>query len=238
MTWTQIFLFFSFAQTQTYEIILTLGQAFEVAYQMAVQSRARHYVPPSSLSSEFIETKTSRPVSQSWNSMRRSAVSSSKHQQTKGKCVHFIVSNCWNGSTYKVRIFYFFLNNIWLWSHNSEKMHRPHDRYFLRHWNPNGPPPTGGVCCVCGRKWWVITLYQIHLACFPSLRVAPMGGDFVFLHTWKVMNEKFYMLLTGRWLISSGIFLGAEPSWLDSLACINSCRPSVMHWCIDISGRI
>uniref|UniRef100_A0A8D0DD18 Ankyrin repeat and sterile alpha motif domain containing 1A n=1 Tax=Sander lucioperca TaxID=283035 RepID=A0A8D0DD18_SANLU len=61
--------------TQTYEIILTLGQAFEVAYQMAMQSRARHYVPPTSLSSEVIETKTSRPVSQSWSSMRRSAVS-------------------------------------------------------------------------------------------------------------------------------------------------------------------
>ncbi|XP_044067693.1 ankyrin repeat and SAM domain-containing protein 1A isoform X11 [Siniperca chuatsi] len=60
--------------TQTYEIILTLGQAFEVAYQMAIQSRARHYVPPSSLVSEVIETKTSRPVSQSWSSMRRSAV--------------------------------------------------------------------------------------------------------------------------------------------------------------------
>ncbi|XP_078026479.1 ankyrin repeat and sterile alpha motif domain containing 1Ab isoform X8 [Epinephelus lanceolatus] len=60
--------------TQTYEIILTLGQAFEVAYQMAMQSRARHYVPPTSLTSEVIETKTSRPVSQSWSSMRRSAI--------------------------------------------------------------------------------------------------------------------------------------------------------------------
>ena len=62
-------------QTQTYEIILTLGQAFEVAYQLAVQSRARQYVPPLSLGSEVIETKASRPVSQSWNSMRRSTVS-------------------------------------------------------------------------------------------------------------------------------------------------------------------
>ncbi|MEQ2158277.1 hypothetical protein GOODEAATRI_010563, partial [Goodea atripinnis] len=62
-----------FSTIQTYEIILTLGQAFEVAYQMAVQSRARQYVPPTSLGSEFIEPKTSRPVSQSWNSMRRSA---------------------------------------------------------------------------------------------------------------------------------------------------------------------
>lgn len=66
---------FSFKQTQTYEIILTLGQAFEVAYQMAIQTRARQYVPPTSLPSEVIETKTSRPVSQSWSSMRRSAVS-------------------------------------------------------------------------------------------------------------------------------------------------------------------
>ncbi|XP_029989546.1 ankyrin repeat and SAM domain-containing protein 1A isoform X2 [Sphaeramia orbicularis] len=60
--------------TQTYEIILTLGQAFEVAYQMAIQTRARQYVPVSSLTSEVIETKTSRPVSQSWSSMRRSAI--------------------------------------------------------------------------------------------------------------------------------------------------------------------
>ncbi|KAM3877768.1 ankyrin repeat and SAM domain-containing protein 1A [Diretmus argenteus] len=60
--------------TQTYEIILTLGQAFEVAYQLAIQSRARQYVPPSTLASEVIETKTSRPVSQSWSSMRRSTI--------------------------------------------------------------------------------------------------------------------------------------------------------------------
>ncbi|XP_054639528.1 ankyrin repeat and SAM domain-containing protein 1A isoform X3 [Dunckerocampus dactyliophorus] len=59
--------------TQTYEIILTLGQAFEVAYQMTVQSRPRQYVPHSSLGSEVLETKMSRPVSQSWSSMRRSA---------------------------------------------------------------------------------------------------------------------------------------------------------------------
>lgn len=70
------------AQTQTYEIILTLGQAFEVAYQMAVQSRARQYVPPSSLGSEFVETKATRPMSQSWSSMRRSAVSISEMQST------------------------------------------------------------------------------------------------------------------------------------------------------------
>ncbi|KAM8868329.1 uncharacterized protein ACB058_006076 isoform 2-T2 [Synchiropus picturatus] len=40
---------------------------------MAVQARARHYIPPSPLVSEVIETKTSRPVSQAWSSMRRSA---------------------------------------------------------------------------------------------------------------------------------------------------------------------
>lgn len=70
-----IWRFYQLTQTQTYEIILTLGQAFEVAYQMAVQSRARQYVPPSSLVSEVVETKSSRPVSQSWSGMRRSAVS-------------------------------------------------------------------------------------------------------------------------------------------------------------------
>ncbi|KAM8868330.1 ankyrin repeat and SAM domain-containing protein 1A-like isoform 3-T3 [Synchiropus picturatus] len=41
---------------------------------MAVQARARHYIPPSPLVSEVIETKTSRPVSQAWSSMRRSAI--------------------------------------------------------------------------------------------------------------------------------------------------------------------
>ncbi|XP_022531278.2 ankyrin repeat and SAM domain-containing protein 1A isoform X3 [Astyanax mexicanus] len=61
--------------TQTYEIILTLGQAFEVAYQMALQAQKarRHssYVGPAS---EIIETKTSRPTSQYRNSTRRSMV--------------------------------------------------------------------------------------------------------------------------------------------------------------------
>ncbi|XP_024916188.1 ankyrin repeat and SAM domain-containing protein 1A isoform X4 [Cynoglossus semilaevis] len=60
--------------TQTYEIILTLGQAFEVAYQMAMQSRARHFATPTPVVSEVVETKASRPVSQSWSSMRRSAI--------------------------------------------------------------------------------------------------------------------------------------------------------------------
>uniref|UniRef100_A0AAQ5XYT2 Ankyrin repeat and sterile alpha motif domain containing 1Ab n=1 Tax=Amphiprion ocellaris TaxID=80972 RepID=A0AAQ5XYT2_AMPOC len=73
--------------TQTYEIILTLGQAFEVAYQMAIQSRVRQYVPASSLPSEVIETKTSRPVSQSWSSMRRSAVSTTLQTLTITRCL-------------------------------------------------------------------------------------------------------------------------------------------------------
>ncbi|XP_070967464.1 ankyrin repeat and SAM domain-containing protein 1A-like isoform X4 [Oncorhynchus clarkii lewisi] len=62
--------------TQTYEIILTLGQAFEVAYQLALQTKARQYVPvpPPSLGSEVIETKSSRPTSQQWSSMRRSTL--------------------------------------------------------------------------------------------------------------------------------------------------------------------
>ncbi|KAJ7998669.1 hypothetical protein DPEC_G00207280 [Dallia pectoralis] len=62
--------------TQTYEIILTLGQAFEVAYQLALQTKARQYVPvaPLSLRSEVIETKSSRPTSQQWSSMKRSTL--------------------------------------------------------------------------------------------------------------------------------------------------------------------
>lgn len=79
--WLVLFLIppISSVQTQTYEIILTLGQAFEVAYQVAVQSRARQYVPPAPLHPEVVETKTSRPVCPSWSSMRRSAVSTGKH---------------------------------------------------------------------------------------------------------------------------------------------------------------
>ncbi|XP_058259955.1 ankyrin repeat and SAM domain-containing protein 1A isoform X2 [Hemibagrus wyckioides] len=57
--------------TQTYEIILTLGQAFEVAYQMALQAqKARRHSSYSGANLEIIETKSSRPVS-SRNSMRR-----------------------------------------------------------------------------------------------------------------------------------------------------------------------
>uniref|UniRef100_A0A8B9HAS9 Ankyrin repeat and sterile alpha motif domain containing 1Ab n=1 Tax=Astyanax mexicanus TaxID=7994 RepID=A0A8B9HAS9_ASTMX len=67
--------------TQTYEIILTLGQAFEVAYQMALQAQKarRHssYVGPAS---EIIETKTSRPTSQYRNSTRRSMVRNNRTQ--------------------------------------------------------------------------------------------------------------------------------------------------------------
>ncbi|XP_050968539.1 ankyrin repeat and SAM domain-containing protein 1A isoform X3 [Labeo rohita] len=61
--------------TQTYEIILTLGQAFEVAYQMALQAQkaARRHSSYAGPASENIETKTNRPTSQSRNSTRRSA---------------------------------------------------------------------------------------------------------------------------------------------------------------------
>uniref|UniRef100_A0A671SG39 Ankyrin repeat and SAM domain-containing protein 1A-like n=1 Tax=Sinocyclocheilus anshuiensis TaxID=1608454 RepID=A0A671SG39_9TELE len=59
--------------TQTYEIILTLGQAFEVAYQMALQAqKARHHSSYAGPASENIEPKTNRPTSQSRNSTRRS----------------------------------------------------------------------------------------------------------------------------------------------------------------------
>ncbi|KAM9482220.1 ankyrin repeat and SAM domain-containing protein 1A isoform 2-T2 [Clarias gariepinus] len=58
--------------TQTYEIILTLGQAFEVAYQVALQAqKARRHSTYSGANLEIVETKSSRPVS-SRNSTRRS----------------------------------------------------------------------------------------------------------------------------------------------------------------------
>ncbi|NWV00507.1 ANS1A protein, partial [Upupa epops] len=44
----------------TYEIILTLGQAFEVAYQLALQ--AQRAKPPGAGAAEMIETKSSKPV--------------------------------------------------------------------------------------------------------------------------------------------------------------------------------
>ncbi|XP_028265112.1 ankyrin repeat and SAM domain-containing protein 1A isoform X2 [Parambassis ranga] len=57
----------------TYEIILTLGQAFEVAYQLALQAQRtkQHQNLPSS--SEVIETKSSRPVPKPRGSVRKSA---------------------------------------------------------------------------------------------------------------------------------------------------------------------
>uniref|UniRef100_A0A8C2JCX2 Ankyrin repeat and sterile alpha motif domain containing 1Ab n=1 Tax=Cyprinus carpio TaxID=7962 RepID=A0A8C2JCX2_CYPCA len=61
--------------TQTYEIILTLGQVFEVAYQMALQAqKARRHSSYAGPASENIETKTNRPTSQSRNSIMKSIV--------------------------------------------------------------------------------------------------------------------------------------------------------------------
>ncbi|XP_035379937.1 ankyrin repeat and SAM domain-containing protein 1A isoform X2 [Electrophorus electricus] len=57
--------------TQTYEIILTLGQAFEVAYQVALQAQKARRHSSYGLASEIIETRSSRPTSQSRNSTRR-----------------------------------------------------------------------------------------------------------------------------------------------------------------------
>ncbi|XP_074537154.1 ankyrin repeat and SAM domain-containing protein 1A isoform X3 [Halichoeres trimaculatus] len=58
----------------TYEIILTLGQAFEVAYQLALQAqRTKHQNLPVGPGSEVIETKSSRPVPRPRGSVRKSA---------------------------------------------------------------------------------------------------------------------------------------------------------------------
>ncbi|XP_074092588.1 ankyrin repeat and SAM domain-containing protein 1A isoform X7 [Macrotis lagotis] len=55
----------------TYEIILTLGQAFEVAYQLALQ--AQKAKPGGASAAEMIETKASKPVPKPRVGMRKSA---------------------------------------------------------------------------------------------------------------------------------------------------------------------
>uniref|UniRef100_A0A452IY68 Uncharacterized protein n=1 Tax=Gopherus agassizii TaxID=38772 RepID=A0A452IY68_9SAUR len=56
----------------TYEIILTLGQAFEVAYQLALQ--AQKSKPTGASAAETIETKSSKPVPKPRVGVRKSAV--------------------------------------------------------------------------------------------------------------------------------------------------------------------
>ncbi|XP_038578020.1 ankyrin repeat and SAM domain-containing protein 1A-like isoform X5 [Micropterus salmoides] len=58
----------------TYEIILTLGQAFEVAYQLALQAQRtkQHQNLPVGSGAEVVETKSSRPVPKPRGSVRKS----------------------------------------------------------------------------------------------------------------------------------------------------------------------
>ncbi|XP_050952119.1 ankyrin repeat and SAM domain-containing protein 1A isoform X3 [Labeo rohita] len=58
----------------TYEIILTLGQAFEVAYQLALQAQKTRQQQSAAGGTEIIETKSSRPVPKPRGSMRKSGV--------------------------------------------------------------------------------------------------------------------------------------------------------------------
>uniref|UniRef100_A0A9J8C1J3 Ankyrin repeat and sterile alpha motif domain containing 1A n=1 Tax=Cyprinus carpio carpio TaxID=630221 RepID=A0A9J8C1J3_CYPCA len=58
----------------TYEIILTLGQAFEVAYQLALQAQRTRQQQSAAGATEIIETKSSRPVPKPRGSMRKSGV--------------------------------------------------------------------------------------------------------------------------------------------------------------------
>lgn len=61
-----------FLQNLTYEIILTLGQAFEVAYQLALQAQKSRSLGASAV--EMIETKSSKPVPKPRVGTRKSAV--------------------------------------------------------------------------------------------------------------------------------------------------------------------
>ncbi|XP_061255016.1 ankyrin repeat and SAM domain-containing protein 1A isoform X6 [Bos javanicus] len=56
----------------TYEIILTLGQAFEVAYQLALQAQKSR--PVGASAAEVIETRSSKPVPKPRVGVRKSAV--------------------------------------------------------------------------------------------------------------------------------------------------------------------
>ncbi|XP_071228341.1 ankyrin repeat and SAM domain-containing protein 1A-like isoform X7 [Salvelinus alpinus] len=60
----------------TYEIILTLGQAFEVAYQLALQAQRtkQHQGIPAGPGTEVIETKSSRPVPKPRGSVKKLGV--------------------------------------------------------------------------------------------------------------------------------------------------------------------
>eukprot|EP00069_Balaena_mysticetus_P017647 bmy_10965T0 len=60
-----------FSTNLTYEIILTLGQAFEVAYQLALQAQKSR--PMGASAAEMIETKSSKPVPKPRVGMRKSA---------------------------------------------------------------------------------------------------------------------------------------------------------------------
>uniref|UniRef100_A0A8C7FS29 Ankyrin repeat and sterile alpha motif domain containing 1A n=1 Tax=Oncorhynchus kisutch TaxID=8019 RepID=A0A8C7FS29_ONCKI len=75
----------------TYEIILTLGQAFEVAYQLALQAQRtkQHQGIPAGPGAEVIETKSSRPVPKPRGGVRKSGVSF-YGRQNNGQLVIFI----------------------------------------------------------------------------------------------------------------------------------------------------
>lgn len=60
------------SQNLTYEIILTLGQAFEVAYQLALQAQKSR--PMGASAAETVETKSSKPVPKPRVGVRKSAV--------------------------------------------------------------------------------------------------------------------------------------------------------------------
>uniref|UniRef100_A0A8C5FFW5 Ankyrin repeat and sterile alpha motif domain containing 1A n=1 Tax=Gadus morhua TaxID=8049 RepID=A0A8C5FFW5_GADMO len=74
----------------TYEIILTLGQAFEVAYQLALQAQRakQHHRVPVGPGSEVIDTTSSRPVPKPRGSVRKSGVSPPDHSADLFTCLH------------------------------------------------------------------------------------------------------------------------------------------------------
>uniref|UniRef100_A0A3P9ADR6 Ankyrin repeat and sterile alpha motif domain containing 1A n=1 Tax=Esox lucius TaxID=8010 RepID=A0A3P9ADR6_ESOLU len=98
----------------TYEIILTLGQAFEVAYQLALQAQRnkQHQGTTAGAGTEVIETKSSRPVPKPRGSFTwfRLKFACTKRQAEKGLCSDGEVCTCRNSTSphYQMSMFFQF----------------------------------------------------------------------------------------------------------------------------------
>lgn len=110
---------------------------------------------------------------------------------------------------------------------------------------PNGPPTQKKNCWVCA----CVAENDESLICCQFHLVQPRVGDFLTAHICgNLMNEYFYLSLTGRRMISSGTVLswaqprlaGTHPPpprrWLSALRKCSRRTAWAARWCIDLSG--